>query len=43
LHVDDPLFWPLIPNWNRVESALPDFLPSMYKAVMEDDEKVGKP
>ena len=42
-HVEDPLFWPLIPNWNRVESALPDFLPSMYKAVMEDYEKTGRP
>jgi glucosyl-3-phosphoglycerate synthase len=36
-HVDDPMFWPLIPNWNRVESALPEFLGSLNKAVTEDN------
>lgn len=37
-HVEDPSFWPLIPNWNRVESALPDFLGLLNKAVAEDNE-----
>ena len=37
-HVHDPMFWPLIPNWNRVESALPEFLGSLNKAVTEDNE-----
>lgn len=37
-HVKDPMFWPLIPNWNRVESALPEFLDSLNKAVTEDNE-----
>jgi glucosyl-3-phosphoglycerate synthase len=37
-HVEDPMFWPLIPNWNRVESALPDFLATLNHAVMEDNE-----
>lgn len=37
-HVEDPLFWPLIPNWNRVESALPEFLEAMNKAVAADND-----
>lgn len=37
-HVEDPLFWPLIPNWNSVESALPDFLDTLNKTVMQDNE-----
>jgi glucosyl-3-phosphoglycerate synthase len=36
-HVEDPMFWPLIPNWNRVESALPDFLDTLNRAVAEDN------
>ncbi len=36
-HVEDPMFWPLIPNWNRVESALPEFLEALNKAVTEDN------
>lgn len=32
----DPIFWPLIPNWNRVESALPGFLDALHRAVDED-------
>lgn len=33
----DPLGAPLIPNWNRVTSALPDFLPQLEAAVEEDN------
>ncbi len=36
-HVEDPTFWPLIPNWNRVEAALPDFLGALGRAVLEDN------
>jgi glucosyl-3-phosphoglycerate synthase len=36
-HVDDPMFWPLIPNWNRVESALPDFLGVLNHSVLQDN------
>ena len=36
-YVEDPTFWPLIPNWNRVESAMPDFLGQLNKAVIEDN------
>lgn len=37
-HVEDPMFWPLIPNWNRVESALPKFLDELNEAVRADNE-----
>jgi glucosyl-3-phosphoglycerate synthase len=37
-HVEDPLLWPLIPNWNRVESALPKFLDEFNEAVRADNE-----
>ena len=40
-HVEDPLFWPLIPNWNRVESALPEFLGALNAAVNEDNRPAG--
>ncbi|MDA2935349.1 glycosyl transferase [Acidobacteria bacterium AH-259-D05] len=30
----------LIPNWNRVTSALPDFLDRLYEAVEEDNQMV---
>ena len=33
----DPLGDPMIPNWNRVESALPDFLPDLLRAVYADN------
>lgn len=33
----DTMAWPLIPNWNRVESALPEFLTALNVAVMEDN------
>jgi glucosyl-3-phosphoglycerate synthase len=36
-HVENPAFWPLIPNWNRVESALPTFLDELKEAVAEDN------
>jgi glucosyl-3-phosphoglycerate synthase len=35
---DDPLWSPLIPNWNRVESALPTFLWELCEAVRLDNE-----
>lgn len=34
---EDPLWTPLIPNWNRVESALPTFLDEMREAVRLDN------
>lgn len=38
-HMEEPMFWPLIPNWNRVESALPDFLDALNKAVALDNDR----
>lgn len=35
--LEDPLGAPLIPNWNRVESALPNFLNELYEAVEQDN------
>lgn len=35
--MEDPLGKPLIPNWNRVESAHPEFLEEMKKAVEMDN------
>jgi glucosyl-3-phosphoglycerate synthase len=35
--VDDPLSIPLIPNWNRVTSAIPDFLERLRNAVDDDN------
>jgi glucosyl-3-phosphoglycerate synthase len=35
---DDPLWTPLIPNWNRVQSALPNFLDELNEAVRLDNE-----
>jgi glucosyl-3-phosphoglycerate synthase len=37
IHMEEPMFWPLIPNWNRVESAMPDFLDDLNKAVALDN------
>ncbi len=34
----DPLGDPMISNWNRVESALPDFLPALLSAVHADNK-----
>jgi glucosyl-3-phosphoglycerate synthase len=35
--LDDPLGAPLIPNWNRVIAAIPDFLSTMEAAVEQDN------
>jgi glucosyl-3-phosphoglycerate synthase len=35
--MDDPLYSPLIPSWNRVTSAIPDFLDRLRAAVEEDN------
>jgi len=35
---EDPLWTPLIPNWNRVQAALPDFLRELNAAVQADNE-----
>ena len=37
--LEDPLGSPLIPNWNRVQSALPDFFRDMREAVRLDNEE----
>jgi glucosyl-3-phosphoglycerate synthase len=36
--LEDPLWSPLIPNWNRVEAALPTFLDELREAVRMDNE-----
>ncbi len=36
-YMADPLGGPLIPNWNRVESALPEFLDEFREAVERDN------
>lgn len=35
--LDDPLWSPLIPNWNRVQSALPEFVEDLKRAVEADN------
>jgi glucosyl-3-phosphoglycerate synthase len=35
--LEDPLGAPLIPNWNRVQSALPNFLGELNEAVCLDN------
>jgi glucosyl-3-phosphoglycerate synthase len=35
--VEDPLSIPLIPNWSRVASAIPDFLERLKNAVEDDN------
>jgi glucosyl-3-phosphoglycerate synthase len=37
-YVDDPLGDPLIANWNRVESALPDFFGKFHETVLLDNQ-----
>ena len=37
--MDDPLYSPLIPSWNRVTSAIPDFLERLRLAVEADNER----
>lgn len=36
--LDNPLGTPEIPNWNRVTSAIPDFLDKLREAVEEDNK-----
>lgn len=36
----DPLWSPLIPNWNRIESALPNFLDELREAVRRDNDLI---
>ncbi len=36
--LDDPLSAPEIPNWNRLTSAIPDFLDKLREAVEEDNK-----
>lgn len=36
---EDPLSSPLVPNWNRVQSAMPDFLDRFLEAVRLDNEE----
>ena len=36
-YLSDPLGNPMIPNWNRVEAALPDFLETFNHAVQLDN------
>jgi glucosyl-3-phosphoglycerate synthase len=36
---EDPLGSPLIPNWNRVESALPNFFAELQEAVTLDSQE----
>jgi glucosyl-3-phosphoglycerate synthase len=35
--MEDPLYSPLIPNWNRVTSAIPDFLEQLQTVVEEEN------
>jgi len=35
--MDDPLYSPLIPSWNRVVSAIPEFLGRLKAAVDKDN------
>jgi glucosyl-3-phosphoglycerate synthase len=35
----DPLWTPLIPNWNRVQSALPNFLDELNESVTLDNKE----
>ncbi len=41
-YMEDPLGAPLIPNWNRITSAIPDFLDMLHDAV-EQDSAVAVP
>jgi glucosyl-3-phosphoglycerate synthase len=35
--MEDPLYSPLIPNWNRVTSAIPDFLEQLQEVVEDEN------
>ncbi len=39
--LEDPLGVPLIPNWNRIVSALPEFLGLLKDAVERDNAKIA--
>ena len=39
--MEDPLYSPLIPSWNRVTSAIPGFLDRLRAAVEADDKEFG--
>ena len=36
--LEDPLGAPLLPNWNRVQSALPNFLQQLNEAIRLDNQ-----
>jgi glucosyl-3-phosphoglycerate synthase len=36
--LEDPLYSPLIPNWTRVTSAIPDFLDQLQEVVEEENK-----
>jgi len=36
--LDDPLWSPLIPNWNRVQSALPRFTTDLANVARLDND-----
>lgn len=38
MYLEDPLGIALIPNWNRVTAALPDFLDQLKSAIDEDNQ-----
>ena len=35
--MEDPLYSPLIPNWNRITSAIPDFLERLHSVIEEEN------
>ncbi|MEW5902081.1 MAG: glycosyl transferase, partial [Acidobacteriota bacterium] len=35
--IQNPLYSPLIPSWNRVTSAIPDFFTRLRQTINEDD------
>lgn len=37
-YLEDPLGQPLIPNWNRITAAVPDFLEELRASVQADNE-----
>lgn len=41
-YLEDPLGQPLIPNWNRITAALPNFLDELMEAVRADNEDFKK-
>jgi len=39
--IDDPLGLPLIPNWNRVLAAIPEFFDLLQDAVEKDSRQLA--